>query len=490
MPHPKDRTSALLPRWLAWGLEFVILWPAVSLAVAWPLEKLIRWYISSLASTAAPDARAVGSILLGLTPPIIYALILLWRFPAWQTCEPEDGDITSKDRVGFRIEHRRTLLQIIGGTAVIAGLYFTAQQLQLAREQYFGDKIARAAEYLSEDPPACIAGIYALEHIACDDRDGRERAQVMDLLAAFVRSRALRVAADVAAGGGIRDAADKPADEWKPVVEMAIRKIGAIKRLAAVASPTEVAGATKRLDLRSVDLRYMNLAGLNLVGVDLHDADLRNSALQGTDFSHADLGGAYLDGAFVEMPSDDANAPSVCFAGAHLQEAYLRNVKLGGANFANANLRSAKLGGADLRHARFEGADLRRVQSDQPVCLYGAHFDQRSNLRSATLDNAELTLAVLVGADLQRASLCGAILTDAKTQGADLRHANLDGARLDTFGLGDARIYGAQVRGAVLSWAPDKVDDSRRLRVDQLQELLGDADTVLPDNWVRPSFWQ
>lgn len=95
-----------------------------------------------------------------------------------------------------------------------------------------------------------------------------------------------------------------------------------------------------------------------------------------------------------------------------------------------------------------------------------------ADLKDANLTMADLSHAVLRGADLTMANLKGADLCSA-----DLRGANLVGARL----IG-TDFQGADLRGTDLRTAED-------LTAEQLDETIGNEETLLPDDTPRPRRW-
>lgn len=90
-----------------------------------------------------------------------------------------------------------TLAQLLGGTALLSGLYFTWRTLQVNREGQITERFTRAIDQLgnmdnSGNPRLEIrlGGIYALERI---DKESPERAYhgtVMEVLTAYVRGNA------------------------------------------------------------------------------------------------------------------------------------------------------------------------------------------------------------------------------------------------------------------------------------------------------------
>jgi hypothetical protein len=154
----------------------------------------------------------------------------------------------------------------------------------------------------------------------------------------------------------------------------------------------------------------------------------------------------------------------------------LRRASASGAFLVGVNLSEARLEGANLRGARLEGADLRGAR------LEGAF------LSGARLEGADLWDARLEGAYLAEARLEGAFLSVARLEGA-----NLFGARLEGANLHEARLEGAFLSGAAFqaaqwtgaAFGPSTAHSAdfsagKNLTQTQLEEVIGDEDTILP----------
>ena len=192
-----------------------------------------------------------------------------------------------------------------------------------------------------------------------------------------------------------------------------------------------------------------------------------------TDPSEADLFGADLFGA--DLRAADLRA-------ADLRGADLREADLIGADFSNANLR-----GADLFKAKLRWADLRKAD------LFGAV------LRAADLREAVLRAAVLREADLRRADLIGADLREADLRAAVLRAADLREADLIGADLIEADLRAADVRTTVYSavstndgGTAEYTNLTTNIGLDQsqLDSMIGDSGTILPDHLTRPAHWK
>jgi hypothetical protein len=87
-----------------------------------------------------------------------------------------------------------TLAQILGGTALLSGLYFTWRTLQVNREGQITERFTRAIDQLGkvEDGQKLfeirVGGIYALERIARESEE--DYWPIMEILTAYVRQNA------------------------------------------------------------------------------------------------------------------------------------------------------------------------------------------------------------------------------------------------------------------------------------------------------------
>ena len=126
-------------------------------------------------------------------------VLLLWALyvlPKWQI-ERVQG-IRSDESFKLENEARRTIAQVIGGVAILAGLVFTFLQFQeersinrlnvaQARDQQLTDLFTTAIDQFGrsgEDQLAVrLGGIYALERIARES--GRDHWPIMEVLKRF-----------------------------------------------------------------------------------------------------------------------------------------------------------------------------------------------------------------------------------------------------------------------------------------------------------------
>src|SRR5262249_32770640 len=108
--------------------------------------------------------------------------LAIWLIPKWQTRHLR-GE-SAKDRFELENDARKTVAQILGGVALLTGLYFTAETLRVSQETLRGtqegqltERFARAVTLLGElnargykNVEVRLGGIYSLERIAKDSK--------------------------------------------------------------------------------------------------------------------------------------------------------------------------------------------------------------------------------------------------------------------------------------------------------------------------------
>lgn len=330
-----------------------------------------RVYVSNLQSflkrqkTWRPPLPAI------LTLICILILVLLWKAPQWQVNRSQG--VTIENRFDRENEARKTLAQILGGFAVLVGLYFAAnnfmlqtENLSAIRDGQITDRYAKAVEQLGAETTYTngkktiklevrLGAIYALERIARDSK--RDHATVMEILTAYVRENTSNKRKDNEEEAGDVQTQSPRAD---------------IQAILTVLCRRE-----RKNDMRA---HYLNLRESDLMGADLPDLramDLTRANLMNAKLLSANLEDTYLWGANL--------------TGALLDRANLMNAKLYGAILINAHLYNANLTGADLKESNLQKADLRK----------------------AMLGDADLRKARLWGANLNGAYLRGANLSEA-----------------------------------------------------------------------------
>lgn len=140
------------------------------------------------------------------------------------------------------------------------------------------------------------------------------------------------------------------------------------------------------------------------------------------------------------------------------------------ADLSKAWLRGADLHGADLSGANLDHVNLSKANLDG-ACLVSARLTN-TNMIGASLREANLERANADCSDLTSADMSGAILKDTSLQicvlaGTDLR---------------EAQLGNTLVRGSSLTTI-------RGLKQSELESLVGDGGTDLPEWANRPTWW-
>jgi uncharacterized protein YjbI with pentapeptide repeats len=436
---------------LVWILTAILL--AIVIAVHWfrrALFNLLGWI----------TAAHIGTAIL-LVASSIFLILLLWQFPRWQVRSIIGLD--SKDRFNLENEARKTLSQILGGLILLAGFYFTWQNLvvtrqnqaeaekasqenfRIASEGQITDRFTKAVAQLGDSRfEVWLGGVYALERIARDSP--RDHWSIMEILTSYIREHA-RLSRKT-----------KASLTTQPVLQKSVPDIQAILTVIGRRNLTYQKGEEQRLDLHETDLAWVDLEDGNLSGADLRGTNLVRANLSSADLRDANLRGAFLIG---------ADLSDAYLANTNLSEANFSGADLTGAHLAKAVLVGAHLTGAHLDEADLSGANLNRAFLDFYTNLTGAHL-MGARLSGAILNLASLAQADLRGADLKWADLTGADLNEATLKGANLGGANLDGSDFSNADL----------------------TETIGLSPEQLKLTKGNAQTKLPPNTPRPKSWQ
>jgi hypothetical protein len=314
----------------------------------------------------------VGWVLIGLgSGALLLGCVLLFPrllYPPLSDRDLDQQHITGKDRVQLQQNQlklqndaRVTLLQALGGTAILLGAYFTyrqvqtgRQQLDVARQGQVTERFTRAIDQLGkhEQSEVVLGGIYALERIARDSPEPKDRGTIAEVLTAYVRAHARWP-----------PPSDSPYDGETPiseVPELQVRNAGVQAAMTVLGRGDFGSDKARPLDLHEVDLRKadLNLAklqGMNFTGANLQKAQLAHARLEGARLLETILQGANLT---------NANLDGANLRGANLQEAILVSARLLGAYLRRADLRNA-----DLQEARAndktrwpEGWDLKTAK--------------------------------------------------------------------------------------------------------------------------------
>jgi hypothetical protein len=314
------------------------------------MAKRLRRVINDAVTRVPVRTRWVAATILGAASLLWLVLVVAPPLFYPTSSEASLQDVTDaakrhelqNNRLRLQNDVRTTLLQGLGGLAVLVGAFVTYQQVQTNRRQLrhavrsatkqrmldqkgqVTERFTRAIDQLgNKNVDMRLGGLYALERIAHDSPD--DRATIAEILVAFVCGHAPWPPARP--GQYVKDAAIEEVPELRfraPDVQAALTVLWRNHMLSGLVEP----------DLRAADLRC---------------ADLRDAELQG----------AHL-------------------YGAHLQGANLTAAKLQGADLRDAELQEAYLGFAHLRRARLEGAQLQGAHNLRYALLRGVLCDSNT----------------------------------------------------------------------------------------------------------------
>ncbi|WP_443073308.1 pentapeptide repeat-containing protein [Streptomyces sp. NBC_01451] len=281
------------------------------------------------------------------------------------------ASVAAQDRLKAVNDVRTTLLQVVGGLAVLFGAYATWRQLRVSQdglratqEGYVTDRFSRAVDQLGSDKlDVRIGGLHALWRIA--EQSARDRAAVISIQAAYLRTHLPWPPA-----GPQSPTADTPINDVPPLETRAADAQVALTALGVLCQHREQSWVNLSItDLRRADcdglwfpevnfdracmeaagLYRANLTQASLVSVNLRHADLTTAILRRARCVLSDLRAAKL----VETDLCDAD-----FTDTDLREANLRKADARGAVFHRTDLRMADLRGTDLSTAGLVEARL------------------------------------------------------------------------------------------------------------------------------------
>lgn len=256
--------------------------------------------------------------------------------------------LSPKDKGELENEFRKTLAQIIGGAAILLGLYFTAMEVRAGQERQTTERYHWAVTQLgSDEPVARLGGIYTLARIARES-EADQRA-VVKILTSFIRYHRPLPSANDTSPARLTGCATYQ----DPILFDVQAAIDVLRdRRSFLQSEGE-----EYLDLSRADLRNANLSRIDLRKANLRESLLEGVQLVGADLTHADLYGARLDSADLS----DSRMEWTQLSNAALCGTRLRGADLNNAVLTDADLSGARISGAVLRDATLKNTNLERV---------------------------------------------------------------------------------------------------------------------------------
>jgi uncharacterized protein YjbI with pentapeptide repeats len=299
--------------------------------------------------------QSIGIAVL-ITVFVILVILVLWLVEEQVVWLWNAKSVNAKDLFKAKNDALATFAQILGGFAILIGVYFawrniaatnknielTNQNLELTKEGQVTERFTKAIEQLgaTDDKGNAklelrLGGIYALERISRDSE--KDHWPIMDVLTAYLRANARatnHLATDIQA------------------ILMVIRRREC--RYEKTVSGYPLQG--RKLQI----LAYLDRHHLDLRGAYLDGADLKEAHLEGTHLEDAVLTNAHLIAAHLEY--------------ARLTNADLRKAGLMAANLEGASLVRTDLTGASLTGAHLEGTSLREADLSE-AHMYAAHLE-------------------------------------------------------------------------------------------------------------------
>ena len=186
------------------------------------------------------------------------------------------------------------------------------------------ERFKNAIEHLGHESPSVrLGGIYALHHIAQDEKEYRER--IFEILCAHIR--------ETTAPDGYEPKTTPIVGKDSGVLSQPTIEIQSILKLLFSKLPGDrpYKGFYANLDYANLMRAYLfmsNIQSASFISANLQDAHFSNSDLQRANFFNANLRGAVFHGATLKgthfWNTDIQNAD---FTGANLQEATLSSAK-------------------------------------------------------------------------------------------------------------------------------------------------------------------
>lgn len=333
--------------------------------------------------------------------------------------DPEKLATLEKGRIDTENAIRASVIQGLGGMAVLVGIYFAYQNLKaaqrnvlIAEDKQVTERFSKAVEMLGnkDNLHTRLGGLYALERIANDS--DKDYWQVMEVLTAFVREESpwppkQASSEGVASVAEIPDLVETPnlveslgqvqvaavenesgqsvAPQALSGLEYVLQEQQKREEFFATLPPlrTDIQAVmtvigrrkhrfgkgeweTRQLILQKTDLRQLQAYQANLTGIVLIGAHLEGANLVEAHLEEAVLNQAHMERAFL--------------SGSHLERASLNQTHLEEATLSEAHLKGAKMPGVYLRRTLLHGADLSQVWGLTQEALDIASINECTNL--------------------------------------------------------------------------------------------------------------
>ena len=317
----------------------------------------------------------------------VVALALLW-WPEWLVNQYSGKPLSRLEYTNAVDEYRKTLAQIIGGFALLVGLYFTWRTTKAAEDGRITDRFSKAVEQLgatskegARQIEPRLGGIYSLERIAMDSK--RDAKAIIEILCAYVRENSPRKYPEC-------DETGVPIAPDPQRIKVGT-DIQAILYILSRFRPQFRNDASLIFDINSTELYQADLSNCSFDGADLHRAYLERAEMTKINLESADLSGAYIfRGKLSKAKLQEASFYRANLMKADLYGADLQGTNLAEANLSGANLRNSIMGlignsstnlrGTNLNGTNLAGVDLSFVSNLSAAQVQSAQIDERTVL--------------------------------------------------------------------------------------------------------------
>jgi len=290
----------------------------------------------------------------------LFLLAFLWFVPQLQGRYFSQG-VPAEEIPALVNEYRRTWAQILGGAALLSGIYFTWRTLQVNREGQITERFTRAIDQFgSEQLEIRLGGIYSLERIARESEE--DHWPIMEVLTTYVRHHAPYLPVEDQQGEE-EATIDKKSEEGSKEATETTAVLAPAPDIQAIM--TVIRRRTRSFGTGEPD--FLHLHETNLSGANLFQANLLGAHLYKANFFKANLARTHLTiASFFKSNLTDADLNFADLSSATLENADLSGADLSytdltEANLTRADLSGANLYGADLSGANFSGANLSGV---------------------------------------------------------------------------------------------------------------------------------
>ena len=314
------------------------------------------------------------------------------------------------------------LFQILGGLAVLIGIYVTWRRarvaekalettnrnLEITERGHFTERFTKAIEQLGSAQSAIqLGGVYALEKLAKDNPTYHNT--IFETLCAFVRNR---VTFDGEKEKKIRAAKGKDDNDGE-------NEGGTPSQDSVVTAIISVIGRRNQepheyeylINLQKVDLRNIIFSQIYQGRSYFAYSSFERSMLEETSFASVELERASFGNAWLGK----ANFTKAHLLGVHFRQACLEKASFASAMVENANFWNVQAEGASFWKAHLQYANF------GDALLQGVNFGE-ANLKRATFENALLRKSIFERSNLEGVNFMGADLTDA-TFGGEILNA-------------------------------------------------------------------